>query len=106
MNDRWIVVSGNPVDGFTFNGPFDEHEEACRHGESIDFAEWWAARLYGPSSPTPADHALAALVRDLRALGFGKGDPISVANLVECIDGHWDALLEALPENFPTGEES
>jgi len=42
-----IVVKGNPVDGFTFFGPYKTHEHAMSAGDSVD-TEWWAAPLEAP----------------------------------------------------------
>lgn len=27
----WIIIYGNPIDGFGYIGPFDSHEEAVRY---------------------------------------------------------------------------
>jgi hypothetical protein len=45
-----IIVSGNPVDGFTFTGPFASEQDAIywadRYGRGLgDY--WWIADLEG-----------------------------------------------------------
>lgn len=46
--DKYIVVIGNPVDGFVYSGPFDDSAEAVSFGECVDKGtEWWVAPLVG-----------------------------------------------------------
>lgn len=45
---KYIIVTGNPVDGFTFMGPFGTRESAIEWTEdnSRDLsADWWIAAL-------------------------------------------------------------
>jgi hypothetical protein len=48
----WLLISGNPVDGFRYYGPFGSHEAATMTG--TDFLEgngdWWVAELQDTSS--------------------------------------------------------
>lgn len=39
-----IMVKGNPVDGFSFIGPYDSRAIATAAGDSVD-TEWWIADL-------------------------------------------------------------
>lgn len=49
-----ILVLGNPVDGFTFFGPFENTEAAVDHGNTrIRTTNWWAANLIEPPKPKP-----------------------------------------------------
>lgn len=43
----WIVVEGNPIDGFLFHGipAFAEHEDATTWAETNCSKEWWVATL-------------------------------------------------------------
>ncbi len=43
-----IVISGSPVDGLTFHGPFNEVEEAIRFSESLAGEDWWMTKLELP----------------------------------------------------------
>jgi hypothetical protein len=45
-----IVVSGNPVDGFTFHGPFHLREDAIAWAEDAVTTgySWWIANLNEP----------------------------------------------------------
>jgi len=40
-----IVVSGNPVDGLCFHGPFDTSDEATEWAEGYIGEDWWIAAL-------------------------------------------------------------
>lgn len=57
-NTKALLIYGNPADGFTFVGPFDDSEAAHEHLEHnpVD-DEWWIAPLVDPCNPdgsTPA----------------------------------------------------
>jgi hypothetical protein len=39
-----IVIEGDPVDGFTFTGPFKDVEDAIFYGEGLG-VEWWIGYL-------------------------------------------------------------
>jgi len=43
----WILIGGNPVDGFSFEGPFDSREAAIERGEELG-PDWWIAPLLPP----------------------------------------------------------
>jgi hypothetical protein len=45
--EKMITVTGNPVDGFKFYGPFIDVEDAQAQGEVGD-ADWWIADLTDP----------------------------------------------------------
>ena len=40
----YILISGNPVDGYTFIGPF-EYEAAIRYAEIHLDGDWWIGKL-------------------------------------------------------------
>jgi len=42
--EKYIIVSGNIVDGFDFFGPFDTHEEA-QDVANEELLEWYIATL-------------------------------------------------------------
>lgn len=42
---RYIVVSGNPIDGFHFRGPFDDEDDAREWAEQHCKGDWWVAPL-------------------------------------------------------------
>lgn len=46
---QYILISGNPVDGFNYTGPFDAASAAHDHGEDCGFAEYWIADLTTPT---------------------------------------------------------
>jgi hypothetical protein len=45
---RYIICYGNPVDGYTFVGPFDDRDEAVRYAEvdGEQGTDWCIADLY------------------------------------------------------------
>lgn len=43
-----IIVSGNPVNGFDFTGPFAEHDDAGSYAVNAIEADWCIARLHPP----------------------------------------------------------
>lgn len=48
--DKWIVISGNPVDGMSFHGPFDDGNYAndWARAEMGNAEDWWITRLSKP----------------------------------------------------------
>lgn len=42
-----ILITGNPVDGFEYFGPFKTGEEAITYGEDWLSSDWWIALLRG-----------------------------------------------------------
>ena len=48
MDIPHIVITGNPVDGFIFYGPFKSSEDAIDYGENDVFGEWWIAEIEEP----------------------------------------------------------
>lgn len=40
-----VVISGNPVDGFAYYGPFEDSQTAIASAETITEADWWIAEL-------------------------------------------------------------
>lgn len=41
-----ILITGNPVDGFSYYGPFKTGEDAIEHGNNRHGPDWWIAPLY------------------------------------------------------------
>ena len=49
MNNRYIVIVGNPVDGFSFFGLFDSAKDAGDWAEcECKNQTWWTAELKEP----------------------------------------------------------
>lgn len=44
--ESYIIIIGDPVDGFRYFGPFMTHAEALEKAEEEDLANWWVAPLY------------------------------------------------------------
>lgn len=48
-NFQYIIITGNPVDGFMYYGPYSTHDEAIEAAEAsttLDGDDWWIARLW------------------------------------------------------------
>jgi len=46
-----IIITGNPVDGFTIVGPFENRDEAFDFGNwNLKDEEWWVDLLIDPAS--------------------------------------------------------
>lgn len=46
--EQWVVVLGNPVDGFNFVGPFADFEAASDRADAEDNSDWWITKLIPP----------------------------------------------------------
>lgn len=47
--EPWIVIKGNPVEGFSFYGPFSSNEEANAYiDEMLSDVEAWTYQLIAP----------------------------------------------------------
>lgn len=49
--ERSVIITGNPVDGFGIIGPFNTRDEAFESGENdltLRDADWWVAHLQAP----------------------------------------------------------
>lgn len=49
--ERSVILTGNPVDGFSIIGPFNTRDEAFESGENdltLRDADWWVAHLQTP----------------------------------------------------------
>lgn len=47
---KWVLVTGSPSDGFSFIGPFTDHDAALRYGDQSKDA-WWVTPIVEPSVP-------------------------------------------------------
>ena len=53
---QFIMVRGNPVDGFSFVGPFPTRSSVVDdYGDTVD-TEWWVAELEPPLSDEEPSH--------------------------------------------------
>lgn len=49
-NPLRIIVSGNPLDGLEFNGPFITPDAATRWAERGVDGDWWLGQLHAPTA--------------------------------------------------------
>lgn len=51
MPEYHIIITGNPVGGFEYHGPFPGAEEALTWADAnCQGEEWWATRLSSPDA--------------------------------------------------------
>lgn len=51
MDEQHVIVWGNPIDGLSFCGPFEDHDLAVRYAEAnYKTHDWWIAGLDKPST--------------------------------------------------------
>lgn len=51
--ERSVILTGNPVDGFSIIGPFSTRDDAFYSGETdltLRDADWWVAHLQAPNT--------------------------------------------------------
>ena len=48
MENKLIVIYGNPVEGFAFVGPFDTREDAIAYAEADAPSGWFISDLWMP----------------------------------------------------------
>lgn len=52
MTADYIIVHGDPVNGFAFIGPFEYHGGATRYAEQeLSNETWWIAHIEQPEEP-------------------------------------------------------
>lgn len=82
-----IIVTGNPIEGFNFIGPFPSVQDAATHGNSdadIPPADWWVAPLEAPEA----------------GAGSAMSDPVALAQRLYTPIGNepetWDEIVDHL----------
>lgn len=74
--DKWIAITGNPVDGFSYYGPFENHEGAITFAEKSNFdGDWWIALLHNKPillSYRQIGYTAEECERDMRRLTNGE----------------------------------
>lgn len=53
---QYLIMTGNPVDGFLFVGPYDDEEYATSEAEHRTDQEWWVVPLTEPWVKQDAYH--------------------------------------------------
>ena len=48
MKTKQIVAIGNPYNGFTYYGPFNNHNQALTWAEKELAGDWWVIELENP----------------------------------------------------------
>lgn len=42
---QWVIMAGNPVEGFALYGPYSDRDDAIHAGENGHLEDWWIAEL-------------------------------------------------------------
>lgn len=51
MSSQWIIIAGNPIDGYVYVGPFENSAAASEHAERVfDKENWWVTELFKPDA--------------------------------------------------------
>jgi hypothetical protein len=49
MREQWIVITGDPMSGLFFTGPFSNADDAVAYAESnCHKGTWWISRMAEP----------------------------------------------------------
>jgi hypothetical protein len=55
-DDKYILIEGNPLDGYNFYGPFKDEAAAIAYaGRDPEDTDWWVADLLEPVPPEDED---------------------------------------------------
>jgi hypothetical protein len=69
---KYIIVTGNPVNGFGYIGPFVDRDDAVRYSDCLMDLDWWVAEVNPPELEsgelTQAD--VMAVIQPLRDAGY------------------------------------
>lgn len=68
-----IIVVGNPVDGFSFIGPFEDGEVAANWAENYASSEWWLATLDSPVEGKSMTDDTRAILEDILRTSIALG---------------------------------
>lgn len=48
---QFIVIYGNPADGFNYVGPFESRADATHYASVDNAGDWWIVELDAPAAP-------------------------------------------------------
>jgi hypothetical protein len=67
---KYIIIFGDPIKGFNFRGPFDDHQDAADYADVNEPNEyWWVAELDPPDANW--------LKERYETQGFGKDQAVN-----------------------------
>jgi hypothetical protein len=47
---QFVIIYGNPADGFSFVGPFNSRDDAAQYAADDTPADWWVVMLDAPAT--------------------------------------------------------
>lgn len=54
---QFIVIYGNPSDGFSHVGPFESRDDASQYASADTAGDWWIVMLDAPAIATDDDRS-------------------------------------------------
>lgn len=45
---QYVILAGNPINGFEVFGPFNSEHDASNFADSLEDREWWLTPLTSP----------------------------------------------------------
>jgi hypothetical protein len=118
-----IIVSGNPVNGLWFNGPFEDHEDAALYAEREIKLDWWVAELL-PLEGRAVDEGRLWLINSqieglmdsdgssedhqdvqdfLQLVGLNESNTLALHEAMCCYRG-WHSLYDSMAPKPPINE--
>ena len=52
---KWLLIVGDPVDGFMYFGPFDTYAAAVDDAHALNNADYWIVAMNAPSTTETQD---------------------------------------------------
>ena len=65
---KYLIVFGDPIDGFNFRGPFDDHETAHFYADIVCEGDWWLAELTPPDRNNTSRTTCAVWLNPMRTI--------------------------------------
>lgn len=86
----WIFITGNPVDGFQYTGPFDSSDAVIEAGEYAD-GDWWIVKLESPEDYKEPDMSEQRVSPIYQAVleAFEKGTPANEFAVADKVNYAW-----------------
>ena len=92
-----LLVTGNPVDGFGFVGPFEDTEAVSAYAERNRISEWWSCDLTRPDVGSHRDFTICTAA--------GSIEHYSALNETEAKADFFDTENHEIKEGHLTEEE-
>lgn len=78
--EKYIAISGNPLDGCVFHGPFDSMKEVQKWAGEHLAGDWWIAPLLVPETVQDLIEQMRQALEPFAAMPFDAGDAGKLAD--------------------------